>query len=299
VSGPRAVVFTGPSLAPAQARAALGDLEGVAVAPPVARGDLARHRAAGARTFVIVDGVFAHRRAVAPSEIVDALAAGARVLGAASLGAIRAVECRPAGMRGLGAVYRLYRLGLLRDDDEVAVATDPEREFAAVSVALVNVRYAVLAALRRVLLSRAAAQALLHAARATYFADRTWPALFAGAGLEWPAPDNPLRALCEAIDVKRDDAVRAVGWLRRPSPASESPIAGRGETFVASWRTGGGLRYPGHDPLFGWEEAALQRELAGWLGTGEEPVALWERLAREGELSRALMRWYAAQRLGK
>ena len=54
-----------------------------------------------------------------PSEVVAALRDGARVLGAASMGAIRAAECWPAGMQGVGAVYSLYRLGVISDDDEV------------------------------------------------------------------------------------------------------------------------------------------------------------------------------------
>ncbi|HUB76062.1 MAG TPA: TfuA-like protein, partial [Solirubrobacteraceae bacterium] len=200
-------VFAGPSIAPDRLAAAL---PGARIAPPIARGDLELLGGDGIGSFLILDGAFAHAQAVSPSEIVDSIAAGARIAGAASIGAIRAAECWPAGMAGAGAVHRLYRLGVLRDDDEVAVATDPERGFAAVSTALVDVRFAVLAALRRGLLDRERAGSLLAAARGLHFASRGWRAIFAAAGV---APGAELRSLCEATDVKRRDARAAVSLL--------------------------------------------------------------------------------------
>ena len=190
------VVFVGPSLSRDEVQRVLPRAR---VEPPIARGDLHRLRE-GATTFLLIDGAFAHRLAVAPSEIVAALRGGARVLGAASMGAIRAAECWPAGMEGSGAVYSLFRLGLIRNDDEVAVATDPERDFAAVSVALINVRYVLLAALRRKLLTRAGARAVLAAGKHTHFSERRWGTIFSSAAV---ALDPVLRELCETTDVKR------------------------------------------------------------------------------------------------
>ena len=62
--------------------------------------------------------------------------------------------CWPAGMHGEGAIYRLFRLGVLRDDDEVAVTADPDAGHTAISVALVHVRYLLIAALRAGVLDR-------------------------------------------------------------------------------------------------------------------------------------------------
>ena len=101
------VVFTGPSLHPCAARAALPDAR---IEPPACRGDIARVTAEGAGVILLIDGGFAQRLAVAPAEIVGALRSGIRVIGTASLGAIRAAECHPAGMEGVGAVQYLYRL---------------------------------------------------------------------------------------------------------------------------------------------------------------------------------------------
>jgi len=312
VGASRLHVFSGPSLSREEI---LAVLPAARVEPPIARGDLARLHAEGASAFLILDGAFLHRLAVAPSEIVDAIAGGARVFGAASIGAIRAAECWPAGMQGIGAVYRLYRLGLLRDDDEVAVATDPGRGFAALSTALVSLRYAALAGLRAGLLDRAQASAVLTAARRTHFADRRWGTIFGQAGIAF---DGDLRTLCEQTDVKRRDALYAVTHLAR-APALD--LAGVRREPVRRPRDLGAGRAPGvvgggELHLFGHTLAELRRELVSWLLSsgryrryfGESPAAtadgaeleasVWAKLLAEGELERELMRWYAFRRLG-
>lgn len=291
---PETAVFVGPSVPLASVRTALPSAR---VEPPVARGDLRRLRREGVGVFLVIDGLFAHQLAVAPSEVVDAVADGARVIGAASLGAIRAAECWPAGVDGVGGIYRLYRLGVLRDDDEVAVAADPDAAFAAVSVALVHVRYLVLAALRGGLLDHARAGELLCAARETHFAERAWPAIFRDAGV---ALTPELRALVGPTDIKRRDALLALAHLRSGRLAPRRPLpSGRP---LAPYRTSGAdhaTRYRGHDPHFGLPRARLQAELARWLGADGPADVLWDDLEREGELPRELMRWHAAQRLAR
>jgi hypothetical protein len=287
VSAP--VVFVGPSLEAGAVRRAA---PGARVEPPAARGDLSRLRAEGASTFLLIDGTFAHRLAVSPREVVDALAAGCRVIGAASLGAIRAAECHPAGMEGVGAIQLLYRWRVISSDDEVAVATEPDRGHRASSVALINVRFAVLAALRRGWLDRNEAAAVLTAARGLYFSERRWPAIFAGAGL---SPGQPLRELCERVDVKRRDAELAVARLALEKPGEIPPPA---PATAAEHR-----RYPGPDPLFGHTREELEPKLWDWMVVSgrvrrhETPAGNWDALAAEHELEPELMRWYAAQRV--
>jgi hypothetical protein len=258
------IVFAGPTLSAVEVHAVLPQAR---VEPPLGRGDLARLLDRGERSFLVIDGVFAHRLAAAPSEFVTALDAGAAIAGAASLGAVRAVECRPAGMRGIGAVYRLFRLGILRDDDEVAVAADPARDHRAVSVALVHVRYLLLAGLRAGHLDRACAAAVLAAARDTHFADRRWESIFAAAGV---LLTTELRGLIAAADVKRRDALRALTmrW-------------GEGRVRVRKVRP---ERYPGHDPLLGRSRDQWRQELG---------ARHWDELERDGRLESELMRRYA------
>jgi hypothetical protein len=285
-------VFVGPSLDPATVRRCLPE---VRVEPPAARGDVARLRAQGVGRFLLIDGAFGHRLAVSPRELVGALDAGCRVIGAASLGAIRAAECRPAGMEGIGAIQLLYRWRVISCDDEVAVAVEPDRQHRACSVALINVRFAVLAALRRAWISRPEADAVLAAAKRRYFAERTWRAIFAGAGVE---PDERLRRLCEETDVKRRDAELAVARLAGERWRSAAVPRGAAEAQSAR-------RYHGHDPLFGHTREQLEPVLWRWLRDSGRltdprttPGATWDALAAENELEHELIRWYAAHRLG-
>src|SRR5688572_7824218 len=196
-------VYLGSSLAAEKARALLPIS---LIRPPVRRGDLYRERELGVSVFVILDGVFLQQQAIPPREVIDVILDGALVVGAASLGAIRAAECWPAGMRGIGAVYRLFRSGYLASDDEVAVSFDPDNPSATSSLALVNVRFAVGRALRSRLITPELAARIVRAGECTFFADRSWKRILADAEVRDPA-------LMDALgkwDIKRLDAERAL-----------------------------------------------------------------------------------------
>ncbi len=194
----RVCVFVGPSLPMCDRVAA----PGVQYAPPAARGDVTR----AAETFdaiLLVDGVFHQHLAVTPKET---LAACRRVplYGAASMGALRAVECRPYGAIPLGAIARWYASGTIDGDDEVAVSMHPQTH-AALSVPSVNVRYVAWLAQRRGILDATSAQAWVHVARTTiYYAERSWP------GIVECAPPAARHALLDIArhegDLKRMDA---------------------------------------------------------------------------------------------
>lgn len=259
-------VFTGPSLPAAAVTAALPS---ALVLPPAARGDVARAVRDGAREILLIDGAFAHRRAVSPGELVAALRSGARITGAASLGAIRATECAPAGMAGSGAVARLFALRVLRDDDEVAVAVEPDRGHRAASLALINVRFAVLGALRSRRLDRRRGRSVLAAARSLHFSERSWATVFARAGLT-PSPE--LTRLCAATDVKRRDAARAVAQIAGAGAREERRVAPTSELHRHA--AGALVRYRGHDPWFGGEPNDVARDLVAWLAaSGRRAVA--------------------------
>jgi hypothetical protein len=206
------VVYLGPTLAYERARKLL---PGALFRDPVRRGDLYRDRSVSAGPLVIIDGVFHQENSVSPREIRDVLANGAVVIGSASLGAMRAAECWPAGMRGVGTIFRLFRRGCLQSDDEVAVT------FAAggrqASVPLVNVRYAARALLRRGRIRPAEARRLIGAAERLHYADRYWRTILAGARL-----DQQLEAELAAFDLKQRDAIRCLEHVRT-LPVPEQP----------------------------------------------------------------------------
>jgi hypothetical protein len=273
----RVVVFTGPSLSPQEAAARLPD---ASVSPPARRDDIYQARTNGAEIILLIDGVFAHHLAVSPREIVDVIDDGAVVIGASSMGALRAVDCAPAGAHGIGLVYRLFRRGVLESDDEVAVATNPERHYEAASVALVNVRCAAQRARRARLIANAVADRLCAAAERTFYPDRTWTGIFEAAGVD--RADSRLLAFCRGVDVKRDDARRAVEYVR--GRLQQDGFASTPSRNSDAWLLARS-RYPGHDPSFGLPQPALQRALCEWLfGSGRYQTHAWALVAGEPEL---------------
>lgn len=188
------VVFLGPSLPLAKA----AEIVPAAVTwrPPVRRGDLPAAVAAGTRRVVIVDGEFGQSLAVSVLEIKAALALGVEVWGASSMGALRAAECEALGMRGCGWIFRGYRDGTLTADDEVALLFNPWTG-EAVTMPLVNFRWGLLLATAEGVVPTAAGPALLAAARAVPFAERTFERLLAGSSLDAKGALAPVPASCE------------------------------------------------------------------------------------------------------
>ncbi len=111
-------VFAGPTLPGDLGR----DLLKAAWLPPAECGDVWRVVRAGARIVVLIDGRYASVPAPWHKEIHWALANGVRVIGAASMGALRAAEMHPFGMVGVGQVFTMYLTGAITADDEVAIA---------------------------------------------------------------------------------------------------------------------------------------------------------------------------------
>ena len=149
-----AVVFLGPSLPLDEARTCLR----ATYLPPAARGDVYRAvRDRAPRILVLIDGHVRERPAVWHRELLWALAQGVHVIGAASMGALRAAELGAFGMRGTGRIFAAYRDGryapyadAFEDDAEVAVVHGPsELGSRPLTVALVDVRDALARAWRR------------------------------------------------------------------------------------------------------------------------------------------------------
>jgi len=252
------VVFVGPSLSMAEACAALPQAEFL---PPAARGDLYRARFFNASILVFIDGVFHERLSPSPREVVDVARDGALIVGASSLGAIRAAECWPAGVRGCGAVYRLYREGRLHSDDEVAVVFDP-RSGRALSVPMINVRYAVKRALKARLLLHAEAKAIIEAANGLFYADRTWAEILTLASLQGR---TALRRCVESQDLKRSDALRALNTVRRWIEKQPDLARHHARRTTDSFQLTEHMREPAADPLLGRNAADAQRSLTIWL----------------------------------
>jgi hypothetical protein len=160
------IIYLGPSLPRLEAQQLLiGDYR-----PPIRRGDLPAHGTDS--TIIIIDGEFGQTLPVSPKEILRLLDQGTRVIGASSMGALRAAELHSCGMEGFGWVFEAYRSGKIIRDDEVAVMYSPF-DFRPMTVALVNIRYSTERLLRRGQLDSLGARRILRMAQQIFFADRT------------------------------------------------------------------------------------------------------------------------------
>lgn len=205
-------VFAGPTLPSLPPSLAAS---GVRLRPPVGHGDLFDPGIHSGDTAVIIDGVYHQAPALRHKEIIAAIGRGVTVIGAASIGALRAAELAPYGMRGVGHIYAAYACAELEGDDEVAVGQSPDGEFGALTWPVVNLRQVLRLAVTAGILDSERAVRLLKALRAIYYPQRTWSAVRAvcrrqgeAAFTEWLtarlAHDRHFG------DLKRADALEAV-----------------------------------------------------------------------------------------
>jgi len=209
---PKTIVFLGPSLDPASAEKILpGEYR-----PPAKRGDLTRAIEDGAEIIVLIDGVFHQDSAVAHREVLAAVKKGITVIGASSMGALRAAEMHTLGMTGIGKIYELYKNGRLVSDDEVALVFDPVSGYA-LSEPLINIRCTLNKAEAAGIITAADNTALLAAAKLVFYPQRTYPKIAAVAG---DAIDPATRArflsfaASSPTDQKKEDAIAALEYVR-------------------------------------------------------------------------------------
>lgn len=217
-----ACVFAGPTLPPrdeARQRAATW-------LPPAQQGDV--HRAVSLlrpRALGIVDGYFESVPSVWHKEILWAMRQGVHVFGAGSMGALRAAELAPFGMRGVGVVFEAYRDGVLdgepfEDDDEVAVAHGPpDSGYLAASEAMVNIRCTLARAERAGVIDAQARARLVALAKGLFFPERSYPRLLE----EIPLPALAAWLPAGRVNQKRADALAMLEAMRAFLDAEPGP----------------------------------------------------------------------------
>jgi hypothetical protein len=151
----------------------------VVLRPPAARGDVYR-AAASASVIAIIDGFYEHQPPVWHKEVLHAISRGCHVIGGSSMGAIRAAELDRFGMIGVGRIYDLFRCGDYRDAD-VSVAHGPAPEYRSLSEPIADVHRTLDDAQEAGIVGPEAAELLLGAARAQFYADRTYPSVIDAA----------------------------------------------------------------------------------------------------------------------
>lgn len=240
------IVFLGPSLPLREARKVLrADYR-----PPARQGDVFRALADRPRVIVLVDGVFESVPSVWHHELLAAHAAGAHVLGASSMGALRAAEL-PGVVKGVGEIAGRYASGEWSDDALVALLhADAEHGFRPMTLPWVNAWATARAAQRAGVLTGARRRQLVDAATRVFYQSRTWRSVLDATA--WP---EALRARVldfartRGVDLKAEDARAALraasrlGVRRPPKPFHASSFVRRqrlaqvhGER-LAGWET--------------------------------------------------------------
>jgi TfuA protein len=211
----RAVIFTGNSISHEDARKILR----ANYQPPVRRFQLEKFVQKGYKVIGIIDGIFFDRAAVGHREILSALDAGVKVVGGASMGALRASELDTHGMIGAGKVYEWYRDGAIESDDEVAVSTNPDT-FEPISVPLVNIRETLKAALISGIVSEKEHNDLLRLAIDTYYPDRSYLGLVKEGVKRGLVPEEKGKIILDfctgnGVDIKKEDAILVLETVKK------------------------------------------------------------------------------------
>ena len=201
-------VFLGPSL---DMETAVQLLPEAHYHPPIQCGDMIRLLRIKPARIVIIDGLYEHVPAVWHKEILLALEQGVEIWGASSMGALRAAELYPYGMRGVGDVFHAFKSGVLCDDDEVAVLHQgKENNYLPMNDAMVSIRATCAKALEEGVLDMEAHDRLINFCKNQFYPYRS----LAGA-IKSLASDNTTHYLTfrdwlsrhGLTNVKRNDAM--------------------------------------------------------------------------------------------
>ena len=200
------IVFLGPSCPYEVARARFPD---AVIFGPATCGDVYRALRLRPRAIALIDGYFDHRLAPWHKELLFAIASGVVVYGAASMGALRAAELDSFGMVGVGTIYSQFSSGELEDDDEVAVVHQAaDREYAATSDAMVNIRATLRAACNDGVIDQAAESAIVRAAKEAFYPERSITAAVAVVSTQLGSQASELAQWLSVhglVDQKRTD----------------------------------------------------------------------------------------------
>jgi len=201
-------VYLGPSLDRETAKQLLPE---ACYHPPVRCGDIISLLRLSPKKIIIIDGFYETVPTAWHKEILLAMEFGAAVWGAASIGALRAAELYPFGMRGFGQIYHEFKTGILSDDDEVAVLHGDEHNgFLAVNDSMVNIRYTCQEALDKKIISREMKERLVAYCKGQFYPYRSLMKAAIQLVSEYPLVGDTFIAWLREhglVDMKRQDAI--------------------------------------------------------------------------------------------
>lgn len=220
----------GPSLSHQKAREIL-DADYRA---PAKKGDLlilsnTSHEDSSSVTYVgLIDGLFLQDYPPTPIEVYQLLVDKRfRLVGGASLGALRAMELEKFGMKGIGKVFELFKNGTTDADDEVAVTFYPtqygentkieEKEIQ--SEAMIDIRYNLFLAHKKHVISERTKRIAAKVAKSTYFPYRSYSNIIEVTRTKFPDLSGELDSFSLYLvknrqSLKEHDAIKVIKYIK-------------------------------------------------------------------------------------
>ena len=214
------IVYLGPTLSREEATKIL-DAD---YRDPAKKGDfLMLSRDSDEKKYVgFVDGVFLHDYPPSPIEVYHlATRKNIELIGASSLGALRAVELEKFGMKGIGKIFQLYKNGIINADDEVAVTFVRENNILQ-SEAMIDIRFNLFLAYKKGIITNQTKKRIAKIAKNVYFPFRNYEDIIKMTSQQFPSIYNELESFRSYILKNRDslkarDAIKLLKYLKTMS----------------------------------------------------------------------------------
>lgn len=210
----KVIIYTGLSLPFDEAREILDSHDDVEVIykRPIKRGDLGHDMKENPDIIGIIDGVFHQNSSVGHKEILNVLNKGVTVVGASSMGALRASEMDSLGMVGIGYVYEQYATGKVASDDDVAVMLDSDT-LEALSEPLINMDYVFTNAVSENIITESQKDELIKIAKSTFYPKRNYSQTINSSSLNEETRNQLIDFIRTSVDIKKEDAKELIRYI--------------------------------------------------------------------------------------
>jgi hypothetical protein len=188
---------------------------------PAKKGDFLRlSRATDEKKSIgFIDGVFLHDYPPSPIEVYHlATRKNIELIGASSLGALRAVELEKFGMKGIGKIFQLYKNGIINADDEVAVTFVRDKNILQ-SEAMIDIRFNLFLAYKKGIIDRESKIILAKVAKSIYFPYRNYEDILQLSQQRFPSIYDKIEKFRSYImknreSLKARDAIKLLKYLK-------------------------------------------------------------------------------------
>jgi TfuA protein len=220
------IIFIGPSLSLQKARKIFdADYRG-----PAKKGDLlvlsassliSLKNQSNTINFVgLIDGLFLQDYPPTPIEVFQLLSnKNFRVVGGASIGALRAVELEKFGMVGIGKVFELFKNGATNADDEVAVTFHLGDGASIQSEAMIDIRFNLFIAYKKNIITKRTKHIIAKTAKSIYFPYRNYSNVIEETRTKFPELSRELDSFSSYINhhrlsLKEIDAIKVIKYIK-------------------------------------------------------------------------------------